>query len=137
MRQYHRMNTQCMKKISLLTFAIAAVASYAHGQDIKAKQVPDAVKAALVKKYPEANKISWEKENGNYEANWGGRSGEDMSVQFTPAGEFVEQTNAIAVSALPDAVKSYTKSKYPHATIKEAGHITMANGSTRYEAEVK
>ena len=60
-----------------------------------------------------------------------------MSVQFTPAGEFVEQTKAIAVSALPDAVKSYTKSKYPHATIKEAGHITMANGSTRYEAEVK
>jgi len=126
-----------MKLKLLITLAIAGIAGYVQAQDIKAKAVPDIVKDALMKKYPEATKVSWEKENGNYEANWGGKSGEDMSVQFTPAGQFVEQTKAITATELPDAVKSYVKSKFPHASIKEAGHMTMADGSTKYEAEVK
>ena len=67
--------------------------------------VPPAVKTALSKKYPNASKVTWEKENGNYEANWGGKSGEDNSVQFTPAGDFIEIVNAIPVSQLPTPLK--------------------------------
>ncbi len=105
-------------------------------QDIKSSDVPAVVKSACMKKFPSASKISWEKENGNYEANWGGTSGEDNSAQFAPSGTFVELEVAIAVSKLPISVMSYVK-EHNQGTIKEAGKITDANGKITYEAEVK
>src|ERR1700743_2822109 len=104
-----------MKTIFLFTAAIAIATVTTQAQDIKAKAVPEVVKLALAKKYPEAAKVSWEKEKGNYEANWGGKSGEDNSVQFTPAGEFVEIVKAIAVADLPKNIAPYVKEHYKGA----------------------
>jgi len=98
--------------------------------------VPTTVKSALSKKYPSATKVTWEKEKGNYEANWGGKSGEDNSVQFTPSGDFIEIVNAIRVSQLPASVVSYIKQHYKGAKITEAGKVTDAAGKISYEAEV-
>ncbi len=106
-------------------------------QDIKTKDVPVNVKEALAKKYPNATKVSWEKEKGNYEANWGGKSGEDTSVQFTPGGVFVEEVDAIPVTDLPVKVATYVKSHYNGAKIKEAGRVTDATGNKLFEAEIK
>ncbi|MBE7173017.1 MAG: PepSY-like domain-containing protein [Williamsia sp.] len=126
-----------MKKIatSLLFFSTLFLVT-AYGQDIKADKVPAPVKSALVKKYPEAKGVSWEKEDGNYEANWGGKSGEDNSVQFTPSGDFIEIVHAITVNQLPPAALTYIKSNYKGAKIKEAGKVTDAKGKITYEAEV-
>ena len=88
-------------------------------------------------KYPKAAKITWEKEKGNFEANWGGKSGEDMSVQYTPDGTFVEQVEAIKPDALPAGVAAYVKQHYKGTKITEAGKVTDAKGATMYEAEVK
>ena len=77
------------------------------------------------------------KRKGNYEANWGGKSGEDNSVQFTPTGEFIEIVNAISVSELPKPVLAYVKEHYKGAKITEAGKVTDAKGKISYEAEVK
>lgn len=99
--------------------------------------VPTAVKKALAQKYPEAKKITWEAEKGNYEANWGGKSGEDNSVLFTPAGKFLEIVKLIPVSELPAPVSAYVKSKYKGAKITEAGKATDAAGKITYEAELK
>ena len=126
-----------MKKRFLLTLGIAAIAGCAFGQSISAKRVPGAVKSALTKKYPQATKVTWEKENGNYEANWGGKSGEDTSVQFTPTGNFVEEVNAIPVSQLPPAVSAYVKANYKGAKIREAGKVTDGQGRKMFEAEIK
>jgi hypothetical protein len=126
-----------MKKIILLSFAIAPLAGNAIAQDLKDKAVPAIVKEALMKKYPHATKVSWEKEKGNYEANWGGKSGEDTSVQFTPAGVFVEEVDAIAVSNLPAPIAVYVKAHYNGAKIKEAGKVTDAAGNKLFEAEIK
>lgn len=98
--------------------------------------VPPVVKTALTKKYPEASKVTWEKEKGNYEANWGGKSGEDNSVQYTPTGDFIEIVNAIPVSQLPVPVLAYVKEHYKGAKITEAGKVTDAKGKISYEAEV-
>src|SRR5476649_2687893 len=124
------------KKILLLivlTLAIIGVKA----QDLKTKDVPAVVKSALAKKYPEAGKVSWEKEKGNFEANWGGKSGEDNSVTFTPAGQFVEIVKAIKISELPKSVVPYVAANYKGNKIKEAGKITDASGKTMYEAEIK
>jgi hypothetical protein len=126
-----------MKKIAVVLFAaLFAVASTASAQEQKVKDVPAAVKSALQKKYPSASKVTWEKEKGNYEANWGGKGGEDNSVQFTPAGAFIEIVNAIPVRELPKGVAAYVKEHYKNAKITEAGKVTDAKGNITYEAEV-
>ncbi len=128
------------KTISLLAILFAiSTATFAQENEHEGKEsikVPTAVKSALTKKYADAKNVTWEKENGNYEANWGGKSGEDNSVQFTPAGSFIEIVNAMPVSELPAKVAAYVKQHYKGAKITEAGKVTDAKGKMSYEAEV-
>lgn len=125
-------------KTLICTIAIGLFASSSlTAQKISKIKVPTAVQNALKAKYSGAAKVTWEKENGNYEANWGGRSGEDMSVQFTPAGVFIEQVKAISSTDLPHAAIDYIKTHYNRIKIAEAGKVTDAKGKTSYEAEVK
>lgn len=98
--------------------------------------VPAAVTSAFHKKYAEAKNVAWEKEDGNYEANWGGKSGEDNSVQFTPSGSFIEMVKLIPVSQLPEPVINYVHQHYKDTKITEAGKVTDAKGKLSYEAEV-
>ena len=125
-----------MKRLILIA-AMAATGYGLQAQDLKPKDVPTAVKEALAKKYPEAAKVSWEKEKGNYEANWGGKSGEDNSVMFKPDGSFIEIVKAISIADLPKNIAPYIKQHYNGAKIREAGKVTDAAGKTMYEAEIK
>lgn len=127
-----------MKKI--VFFSVLLIISFTGiliAQDLKEKDVPAVVKTAQAKKFPTAKKISWEKEKGNYEANWGGKSGEDNSVVYTPSGIFVELVQAIAISELPANIAPYVKLHYKGAAIKEAGKVTDASGKHMFEAEIK
>ncbi|MDP9075884.1 MAG: PepSY-like domain-containing protein [Bacteroidota bacterium] len=126
-----------MRKIILTALFLMGVLGIANAQKVKSTDVPAAAKSALMTKYPNAAKITWEKEKGNFEANWGGKSGEDMSVQYTPDGAFVEQVEAIKPAVLPSGVAAYVKQHYKGAKITEAGKVTDAKGATMYEAEVK
>jgi hypothetical protein len=119
----------------VLGLLLTAHASFA--QTLKKANVPAAVQNALTQKYPGASHVVWEKEKGNYEANWGGKSNEDNSVIFTPSGAFVEMVVAIPISGLPAGVAAYVKKSYPGARISEAGRVTDAKGQTTYEAEIK
>jgi hypothetical protein len=125
-----------MKKLFFAVFALALIGNVM-AQDIKSTAVPAAVKSAFMSKYPKATKVSWEKEKGNYEANWGGKSGEDNSAMFTPAAAFIEIVNAIPISSLPASIAPYVAKKYKGTKIKEAGKVTDAAGKTMYEAEIK
>ena len=125
-----------MKKTTFL-LAACLMALGAFAQDLKEKDVPSVVKTALAKQFPTAAKVFWEKEKGNYEANWGGKSGEDNSAQFTSAGGFVEIVRAIPVASLPANISTYVGDHYKGAKIKEAGKVTDAGGKESYEAEIK
>jgi hypothetical protein len=125
------------KQILAGVIGLLLINTQGFAQKVKADDVPAAVKSALSQKYPDASNVTWEKEKGNFEANWGGKSKEDNSVVFTPAGHFVEQVKAISVADLPAAVPQYVKKNYSGAKITEAGKVTDANGKVTYEAEVK
>ena len=127
-------------KTKLLICTIAATMfawSAVLAQKVKSALVPAKVASALKTKYPQAAKVTWEKEKGNYEANWGGKSGEDMSVVFTPAGVFVEQVEAISPTAMPANATSYLQNHYAGKKVAEAGKVTDAAGKITYEAEIK
>ncbi|HXB45750.1 MAG TPA: PepSY-like domain-containing protein [Puia sp.] len=106
-------------------------------QDLKEKDIPSTVKAAFSTKYPAAKNVHWEKEKGNFEANWGGKSGEDNSAVFSPSAQFVEIVVAIPVGQLPPSVAPYVAKNYKGAKIKEAGKVTDASGKHMFEAEIK
>ncbi len=127
-----------MKKTLLLAMMFAGMVSVSVMAQTKKEakvNVPAAVKSAFAKKYPEATKVSWELEKGNYEANWGGKSGEDNAVVYTPAAVFVEIVKAIPISALPKSVVPYVKAHYK-TSVKEAGKGMDAADKTFYEAEI-
>ena len=98
--------------------------------------VPEVVTAALSKKYPEASKVTWEKEKGNYEANWGGHDGEANSAMFTPSGNFIEIVKEIPLKDLPKGVVTYAKDHYKTTKFGDVGKATDANGKTSFEVEI-
>lgn len=127
-----------MNRLILSAVASGLLISYsANAQQVKITDVPAPVKTALQQKYPSASGVTWEKEKGNYEANWGGKSKEDNSVLFTPQGVFIEEVVAMPVSKLPAGVSAYVRAHFNGAKITEAGKVTDAHGKTKYEAEVK
>jgi hypothetical protein len=124
------------KRLLLLLTAFLAIINL-KAQRIKINDVPAAVKSSFTERYPKAAKVTWEKEKGNYEANWGGKSGEDNSAKFTPSGTFVEIVKAIAITDLPANVPPYVKKHFNGAKILEAGKATDAFGKISYEVEIK
>jgi hypothetical protein len=125
-----------MKKHSFFFLVTSFTILTTYAQKVKTSDVPDVVKSALQTKYPGATHVYWEKEHGNYEANWGGKSHEDHSAQFTASGNFLEYVEAIPVTELPKEVEAYLKTHYKGAKITEAGKVTDAHGKLFYEAEV-
>src|SRR5947209_3782954 len=127
-----------MKKFILsVSILVVATTSIAVAQDLKSKDMPEAVKTAFAQKYPDAKKVNWEKEKGNYEANWGSKTGEDSSVTLTPSASFVEIVVAIPVAQLPTNIATYVNKHYKGAKITEAGKVKDAAGRHMYEAEIK
>lgn len=123
-----------MKKYLILTGlagSLLTVSLFAQGKIT----VPAVVKAAFAQKYPDAKMVNWEKEKGNYEANWGGKSGEDNSALYTPQGQFIEMAKAISPNQLPSNALSYVKAHYK-SSISEAAEVADAHGKLTYEAEV-
>ncbi|MDB5230927.1 MAG: hypothetical protein JWN76_1732 [Chitinophagaceae bacterium] len=126
-----------MKKyLTALLLSAFLLCTTAHAQKVKTSAVPAAVRSNFDKKYPDAKKVMWEKEDGNYEANWGGKSNEDHAAMFSPSGNFIEIVQAIPVSELPAGVTAYLKEHYKGKKITEAGRVTDAKGRVTYEAEV-
>ena len=132
-----------MKKIigvAAILFTSFGVAFSQKHEGYKHVVVPRIVKSSLYKKYPTAKaakRITWEKENGNFEANWGGKSGEANSVQFKPDGTFIKIVQEIPVNQLPELVIVYINKHYKEVKITEAGKVTDAEGNLSFEAEVK
>ena len=118
-----------MKKILGLAAIIFALSGTTFAQENDGGKdhinVPSVVKNANLKKYPESkmHHVTWEKEKGNYEANWGGKDGEANSVTYTPSGTFVEIVKAISVSQLPKNVSSYVKEHYKTAKFGDVGKV--------------
>ena len=117
-----------------MAIATVMVALSACGQKLKESQVPAAAKAAFQKQYPNA-KATWEKEDGNYEANFK-QDGKTMSSVIDKTGTILETETDIAIGELPASAQAYIKSHYPEVKIKEASKIVKTNGEVNYEALV-
>ncbi|MDQ3109618.1 MAG: PepSY-like domain-containing protein [Bacteroidota bacterium] len=122
-------------KTYILIAAFALCTGYAHAQKLKAAEVPAAVKENFQKQYPSVTVVDWEKEDGNFEAEF--EVGEtETSVVYEASGKLIMTETEIAVSELPKAVGEYLAKNLPGQKIKEAAKMTDASGTITYEAEV-
>jgi hypothetical protein len=95
--------------------------------------VPPHITADFAKKYPTATKVQWEIEEGKYQSSFR-FSKKEMYIVYNPGGGVEETETVISRSGLPAKAREYVKGK---GRIKEVGRIEMANGTIRYEAELK
>lgn len=123
-----------MKKLFIICLMIACQQVFA--QKIDASKVPASVKSAFSKNFPKITDIKWEKENGNYEANFSD-NGKKMSATFDEKGTWLETESKIEISELPSGVAAYVEKNYKGQKIKGAAKLNMPGGATNYEAEVK
>ena len=130
--------------IAAMSFGVFA----GYSQDVKEADVPSAVKDAFAKKYP-GLKAEWEKEDGNYEAEFEGKKMQvnmengkgkkvevEGSILISPDGTVLETEEEIEVSALPNGISEYITKNVGGKKIKEASKITDKAGTITYEAEV-
>lgn len=135
-------------KTTIAGIALVFVANMGSAQKIKEAEVPKAVLESFQKHFNGAKAEKWEKEDGNYEAefdvsrvsmdNLKAKKEEiEMSALFSTSGELLESEEEIKVSALPAAVNDYISKNYAGYKIEEAAKITDSKGTVTYEAEVE
>jgi len=124
-----------MKKLALMTVA-GMITSLSFAQKLQEKDVPVQVKTSFQKQFPDAKETKWEKEKGNYEAEYEMKE-TDCSVLIDASGNILEKEVEISLIELPAKAKEFVSKNYSGQKIKEAAKITDAKGIITYEAEVK
>lgn len=120
-----------MKKIFGIFLLLGVMVTATFAQKAAAAKVPAAVKTAFAKNHPGV-KVNWEKEKQNYGAGFS-VNGKETSEVYAVSGSLIETEVAIKSSEFPAAVMAKLKGM----KVAEAAKITKADGSVRYEAEVK
>ena len=93
--------------------------------DIPESSVPAAAVSGVKGAYPNAGVIEWDSSGQGrlYEAEFM-INGFQFDVKVTPAGKIVRIKEKIAVSSLPEAVRSAALKRYPGGRIKESEKVT-------------
>lgn len=117
--------------IPALVLAIGTSVALAGGDEI-----PAVVKSKFASEFPNVKKVKWEKEKGNYEAEFDLNKVE-TSVLYDASGNKLETETEIAVSSLPKSAADYISKNFADKKIREASKIVDAKNTVTYEAEVK
>lgn len=117
--------------LSATVIALLAMTAFAGGDE-----VPAAVKEKFASLYPNVKKAKWEKENGNYEAEFEVNEVETSCV-FDANANLLETETEIAVNTLPKAAAEYCAKNHAGKKISEAAKIVDSKNTPYFEAEVK
>lgn len=123
-----------MKKVMILALVTFGVVQ-AIAQKIKESEVPQVVKSAFMKAYPNAKGVKWDKEEAGFEASFE-QNKNDMSIVLDKMGIVKEVETEIAKDKLPKAILETLKKDFADHDIEETA-MTVANGVTTYEVEVE
>ncbi len=97
--------------------------------------VPAAVKDAFAKEFPTVKKVSWDAEDGGFEAEFS-LNGTDESATYDKTGHRKEVEVDIKTTELPAAAQEYVKAHYAAYKLVEAAKITNDKNVVTYEAEI-
>lgn len=136
-----------MKKSTLSFFALLAFAMFQFSFCKSNEGLPLGELPPAVKSYVEANYPAYSIDEAEMEADCFGASVYEVEIEqnednelelvFDKNGNFLYSETEIAVSDLPAAVSGSIASKFAGFKTKEADKLAMADGSTRFEVEMK
>lgn len=93
-------------------------------------------KEAFTQKFPNAENVSWDKENNNeWEAEFK-MNGLEYSANYSENGDWLETESEIATNEVPNIVSQAVASKYPEAKINKVFKVERKDGIS-YEYEFK
>ncbi|SFG76831.1 PepSY-like domain-containing protein [Pontibacter chinhatensis] len=123
-----------MKKI-LVGFAfVGASVIAAQAQDVAAKDVPQAVSAALTQKYANATDLEWEKHGENYEADFD-VDRIDHAAMIDPSGKILMTRRDIMKKDLPEAITTAIAQQYKDMRLDDMEQVEK-DGKTYYQVEL-
>lgn len=123
-----------MKQIIVLLL-ITLTVSFVYAQKKGEVKVPEKVKDAVVKAYPEAKNVKWEKEGDKFEANLNNNN-IPTSLVVTSDGKIVETEVTIEKTMLPKGVEELVSKNYKGYKITETAKIVDDKGVTTYEVQI-
>ncbi|MGE0567671.1 MAG: PepSY-like domain-containing protein [Bacteroidia bacterium] len=121
---------------SCITAIALGLTAIGYSQNLKESEVPAAVKNSFKGIYNNATVTKWEKEDGQYEAEftWEGKKTDAI---FNEGGEFQFQEQEVEINTLPKAVKDAVVKKYVGFTINEAELVVDPTGVGFFQLELK
>lgn len=122
-------------KANILTMSLIAISIASYAQQAVKDKVPAAVQSSFSKMYPLAGKVTWGKEDGNYEASFI-KDKVSHSVLIDGHGKVIETEVGITFRELPLATRQYIAAHFKNAKITETARITDSKGKVTYEAEI-
>ena len=122
---------------ALLLFPALLACNSSHGQPLAEEKVPQAVRSAFTKRFPNATKTKWEMENATtYEVNFHQNGGE-ASACFDPTGLWTETEAEIKVADLPAPVRATLAKDYPGHTFSGYERVETPADGTCYEVRTE
>jgi len=115
-----------MKQSVVLVFGMLyfCVGLRSQDQKVSSRDVPEAVRTALAKTYPNAKVSNWDKEifEGKvvYEAEGVTDGKTNRNVMYSPDGKVVQIEETVPVTDLPASITGPVGKQYPKAAIQSA-----------------
>jgi uncharacterized membrane protein YkoI len=123
-----------MKKIRIAVIALIATTTMS-AQDLKTSEVPPSFTEGLLKKYPNAKDIEWERDGMDYKVEFEvGRM--EHEIWFNKDGETVRIEKDITRSMMPQGLINIINRDYAGYKI-DSVESTEKNGQTTYEVELE
>jgi len=110
-----------MKKLMLIVIFLSPFVFNAFGQTVQPNELPLAVQSNFKKRFPEAEKINWKKDQNVYLADFVIKD-INTKVSYSDKGEWKSTSWEIPVEYTPQAIKTYIATNFPKFKIKEV-HI--------------
>jgi len=123
-----------MKKLTLVLFAMFATVAM-NAQDLKSSEVPKIFTEGLLKVYPNATDIEWERSGTEYKVEFEvGKM--EHEIWFNRDGKMVKVEKDITSAEIPANLKEIIKRDYPNYRIDSVESVEM-DGDVTYVVELE
>ncbi len=123
-----------MKKLALLIFAVVASVAL-NAQELKSSEVPQSFTEGLLKVYPTATDIKWDKRGTDYKVKFNvGSLGHE--IWFNREGKMVKVDRNITQAEIPVKVMEIIKRDYPDYKIDSVESVEK-DGRVSYVIELE
>jgi uncharacterized membrane protein YkoI len=115
------------KNILVIAVALLFVVNV-KAQKISSENVPAVVKEAFKKAYPIVEKLEWELDEENYQADFTLNNREKF-VKYDNQGKWIQTESPITIISLPKAVRKSINKKYNGYNINESLKLENSSGT--------